>query len=471
MTGKGRPARGLVVAGTKSGCGKTSVALGLMAALARRGHVVQPFKAGPDFIDPGLHELAAGRQSSNLDGWILDRDTVRSVFAAKAKSADICVVEGVMGLYDGASGTDEAGSTAELAKWLGLPVLLVADARSMARSAAALVQGYAGFDPGLDFVGVVLNRVGGAGHRELLTEALWDGPVPLLGLLPRDEELSLPSRHLGLVTADEGSLTRDMVRGLADWVEQNMDLDRLVRDLPEIRTESYAQAPVSPAGPVDQAPPLRIAVARDKAFCFYYPENLALLEAFGADLVYFSPLAGEGLPRDIQGLYLGGGYPELAAEPLSRNERLRQEVREFSLARGPVYAECGGFMYLLQSLRTLEGKDYPMAGVFPMRCAMLERFSALGYREALLTEDAPLGKVGTRLKGHEFHYSKLLEQPGKDDGVRRAYDLFGRKGALNQAEGYVRGNTLGSYVHAHFLSNPETARAFVRTCREWAKSS
>lgn len=448
--------KALLVAGTMSNAGKTLASLGLMAALTRRGYRTAPFKVGPDFIDPGLHHLATGRVSHNLDGWMLGEARVREIFGRYAAGADVAVVEGVMGLFDGASGRSEDGSSAQVAKWLGAPVVLVVDAKSMARSAAAVVQGYTRFDPALDFAGVLFNRVGSANHRELLREAMGACPeTSVLGFLPRDERLELPSRHLGLVTAGDAPLSRERLDRLADWMEGAVDLEALHEALPEVE--------FSPCeGAEGAAPAARIAVARDRAFCFYYEENLRILRESGAELVFFSPLGESSLPENIQGLYLGGGYPELHAKTLSENAALRREIKAFSEAGGVVYAECGGFMYLMQGL-AVDGETLPMCGVFPLTCEMSARRSALGYRTARTLCETPFGDAGTILKGHEFHYSRISS--ALQDGDSRVYALTDRKGGDAGTEGYVVRNTLGSYVHAHFGANEEAVRHFVKFCR------
>ncbi|MGE4293013.1 MAG: cobyrinate a,c-diamide synthase [Desulfovibrio sp.] len=451
--------RGLLVAGTRSGCGKTSVSLGIMAALARRGLDVRPFKAGPDFIDPLHHALAAGRTSNNLDGWMLPRVCVQEIFVRNACGGHVAVAEGVMGLFDGASGRDECGSSAELAKWLGLPVLLVVDAASMARSVAALVGGFARFDPELRFAGVVLNRVGSARHEELLREALESLPdLPLLGCLPRAEGLELPSRHLGLVTPE----SKDRVYArLAHWVETHLDLDGLLAGLP-VSDLALPAAGAANSGQISGR--VRLGVAQDAAFCFCYAENLRLLEQAGAEIVFFSPLHDVELPPDLHGLYLPGGYPELHASGLEANVSMRAAVRAFCASGRPVYAECGGFLYLLAELTDSAGVERVMCGVYPGRATMRDRFRALGYREARFLRDTPLGRAGMVARGHEFHYSELAEEPGGEN----TYVVLDRLGRDALAGGWLTGpkdNVLGSYVHLHFGSNPAMACAFVQRCR------
>ncbi|MDY7000608.1 MAG: cobyrinate a,c-diamide synthase [Thermodesulfobacteriota bacterium] len=448
--------RALVIAGTHSGCGKTLVSLGVMAALMRRGFTVQAFKAGPDFIDPGYHQRVTGRPSHNLDGWIMGQDKISEVFSRYACHADVSVVEGVMGLFDGLSGKNESGSTAQLAKWLGLPVVLVADARSMARSAAALVKGYAEFDPDLALAGVVFNKTGGENHNEILEQAMLGLPeVPALGFLPRNEDLTVASRHLGLITAKEHGLDDTDIDCLALWMEENMNPGRLLSALPE---KICSPPPAPETKP--QGPRIRIGVALDEAFCFYYHENFRLLEQAGAELVFFSPLNDLNPPPNLNGLYLGGGYPELHAPKLAANKTMLQEIRAF---KGPIYAECGGFMYLMETLEDLEGRTWPMAGLFRMRAKMANKFQALGYREIVTNQDSLFGPAWTMLRGHEFHYSHPVSL---DEDAGTIYKVMDKHGWTDRKEGFARENALGSYVHLHFASNPDAADEFVKRCGE-----
>ncbi len=457
----------LVVAGTHSGCGKTSVALGLMRALTRRGLTVQAFKAGPDFIDPSLHTLATSRPSWNLDSWMCPPHAlwcaVGEAVRQHGKTADLCIVEGVMGLHDGASATSSRGSTAELARLLDAHILLVADVRSMARSAAALVHGYTQLEPGLTFAGVACNRVGSANHRSLLQESLewYCHGLPIAGMLGRDDEIALPSRHLGLVTGTEGAVTTAHLDRLAHWVEEGLDLDALLQRLPPspLPVMDQPQMPTPPAR-------IRLAVARDAAFCFVYEENLQRLRQAGAALEFFSPLTDAALPAEVQGCYLPGGYPELHAQALAENTAMRQSMQAFAHSGRPVYAECGGFMYLMEQL-IVDGEAFPMAGVFPVAARMGQRFSALGYREVVTTEASLLGPAGTRCRGHEFHYSHLEDVQPLDAAAQQVYRATDRKGALlapEKAGGWRRGAVLGSYIHLHFASNPHLAASFVDAC-------
>lgn len=457
--GSGGVIKGIVIAGTHSGCGKTTISLGVMAALARRGLRVAPFKVGPDFIDPGHHGRVAGRLSRNLDGWMLSREYNLDTFARASTEADVAVVEGVMGLFDGFDGRTEAGSTAQMAKWLDLPVLLVVDARSMARSAAALVQGFENFDPAVKFAGAVFNRIGSPRHLAFLQEAM-EGAVkmPCRGGLPRNEAIAIPERHLGLVTAGDHPLEAADLRRLADQIELGLDLNALIATLHDKTAAGDRMADA----PMPEAERVAIGVARDNAFCFYYPDNLDLLERCGARLVFFSPIRDRQLPPEVRGLYFGGGYPELFAEKLSANESLRDEIRERSAAGMPIYAECGGFMYLCAELQDRDNRRFPMAGCFPFTSRMLPRLKSLGYREVRFTRDTVVGERGMVIRGHEFHYSELTQSGPFGETV---YDLADRCGEAQAREGYWRNRTLGSYVHLHFGSAPRAASNFVENCR------
>jgi cobyrinic acid a,c-diamide synthase len=369
----------------------------------------------------------------------------------------VALVEGLLGRVAGFWGIVEAGSTALMAKDLGLPVFLVIDARSMARSAAAIALGFARFDPDLSLKGVIFNHVGATGHEDMLREAVASVPglPPVVGCLPRDEGLEIPSRHLGLVTDEEFGLKEDHIEQIVRWIEENLDLDRLLSSLERIEIRPVTRAPLG-------SPVTRIGIAMDEAFCFYYAENLRLLRESGAELVPFSPLRSKRIPDDIQGLFLGGGYPELHCKALSENREMLTSIREFGLGSGPVYAECGGFMVLMKEITDLEGRCYPMAGVFPMAARMESRLHSLGYREIVTRKDSPLGPAGTRVRGHEFHYSRM-EKAG--ESTERIYTLTDRKESGRGEEGFLRERVLGSYVHLHWGSNPDVARHFVDYCR------
>lgn len=469
-----------VVCGTHSGCGKTTVTLGLMAALTRRGRRVQPFKVGPDFIDPGLHTLITGRPSHNLDGWMLSRTYNEERFRKSMIEADAAVVEGVMGVYDGHDGVSEAGSTAEMAKWLNLPLVLVVDARSMARSVAALVQGFTRFDPALRWAGVIFNRIGGPGHLAYLEEAMAANlpELPVLGGLPRKTELELAERHLGLVTAEETTLNDAGKEALARWIENAVDVDGLLQAAALPNGETERRAPFSEPAPFPRAS-VPVAVARDAAYCFYYPDNLDMLEEAGAEILPFSPVAGETFPKRAAALILGGGYPELHAEAISRNRAFLEDVRSAHRRGMPIYAECGGLMTLGRFIETGSGKRFPMAGILPFGTRMLERRKALGYVEVELVRPCCLGPPGTVLRGHEFHYSEIVledeaEAPSSEDPadpcekrIACAYRLRTRKLAPERREGYLAGSCLASYVHLHWGSAPEAPRHLMRQAQKY----
>lgn len=460
MTAAHSNAPRLVIAGTASGVGKTTVTLALARALCARGLRVAAFKCGPDYLDPTYHSRATSAACQNLDGWMMGQGAVRSTFARASAGADVSLVEGVMGLYDGASATSEAGSTAEIAKWLEAPVVLVTDASGAARSLAAVALGFARFDPATHLAGVVANRVGSRGHLDLLRSAL--SAPRLLGGLPRSAEHAFPDRHLGLHTADDRVLPAsllDVWGAMAEeWlqVEALMDLARAAPAL-DVVAEGEHDSP----GPTR----CRIGVARDEAFHFYYEDNLGRLRNLGAELVEFSPLHDAALP-DVHGLYLGGGYPEAHAEALSANEGMLRAVRAFAHSGAPVYAECGGLMYLARAIRTLGGEAYPMVGLFDAEARMCERLQALGYVEVETTAPTLLGSAGTRFRGHQFRYSELCDMK---DVPEQVYTLRGRRGRSAVQEGYRVRNVVASYVHAHWASNPRVAAEFVECCAARAK--
>jgi cobyrinic acid a,c-diamide synthase len=446
--------KAIIIAGTSSGCGKTTVALGLMKAFARKGLVVQGFKSGHDFIDPGLHRMATGLPSHNLDSWMLDPGEIHRIFRRNHEGCDISIIERAMGLFDGIDAVSEEGSAAQLAKILGVPVLLVVNSRGMARSAGALVKGYAEFDPDVRMKAVLFNMTGNAAHGQVLSRALEGMDVSVLGSLPRTPGLEQPSRHPGLVTAEDLDRREERLNALADWIERHLDLDALLEALPELTIPSLTDGGT-------KMPEIRIGYARDRVFCFYYEENLRHLRQAGAELVPFSPLEDTNLPPALRGLYLGGGYPELHAAQLSANAVMRGKIRDFCLNGKPVYAEAGGFMYLMQSLRTRDGREHPMAGVFDFSCSMEGRHQALGYREVELATRTHFGSPGERVRGHEFHSSKLH---GTDAAATAAYRVFDRCGRPYAVGGFLKAGCLGSYVHLHFGSNPDMATRFVEAC-------
>lgn len=459
-----------VVAGTQSGVGKTTLTLGLLAAFARRGLRVSSCKIGPDFIDPGHHAKIIGRVSRNLDGWMLSREMNRLVFAKQALDSDLVVVEGAMGLFDGAGAACE-GSTAQMAKWLSLPVLLVINARGLAQSAAAIVQGFSRFDEGLHVKWVVFNGIGSANHLRILQDSLTCLPqVTCLGGVLKKEDIALPQRHLGLVTADDASLDARQIQGLAELTEKSLNLDLLLQDIPTVSCKDL-QVGMEVFEPRRRNGCVNIAVAKDNAFCFYYQENLELLQNAGAELVFFSPLRDERLPENTCGIYMGGGYPELHASELENNVSMKKCISEAFDAGMPIYAECGGFMYLCKSIQ-IDGAAKEMVGIFPFHTCMMSRFASLGYRNVTLKTDGLLGKAGQVVRGHEFHYSRLvpdgLQEAVSAQEVVQLYDVRNAAMQYIGSEGFCIKNTVGSYIHLHFASNFQVAESFVQACEHFA---
>ncbi|MFF3646850.1 cobyrinate a,c-diamide synthase [Streptomyces sp. NPDC002564] len=466
----------LVVAAPSSGSGKTTVATGLMAAFAAAGLAVSPHKVGPDYIDPGYHALATGRPGRNLDAYLCGPDLVEPLFAHGSAGCDLAVVEGVMGMYDGAAGQGELASTAQVAKLLRAPVVLVVDASSQSRSVAALVHGFASWDPQVRVAGVILNKVGSDRHERLLRDALDESGVPVLGALRRAPQVETPSRHLGLVpVAERQPEAVGSVAALAAQVRDGCDLDALLalaRSAPALRGAAWdpvtalgpppAPGPSSHAGRAEDSPgraaPLPggpgrpvVAVAGGAAFTFSYAEHAELLRAAGAEVVTFDPLRDEQLPDGTAGLVVGGGFPEVYAPELSANERLRKSVAGLALSGAPVAAECAGLLYLC---RELDGK--PMCGVLDARARMSGRLT-LGYREAVAVSDSVLAPAGTRMRGHEFH--RTVVEPGA--GASPAWGLHAPE---RRVEGFVRGQVHASYLHTHWAAEPGVARRFVERC-------
>jgi len=456
------PSHGILIAGTHSGVGKTTVALALMAALRQRGLAVQPFKVGPDFIDPGHHTVLCGRMSRNLDTWMLPAEVVRQTFVRAASSADVAVVEGVMGLFDGKGPGDLRGSTADVARVLGLPVVLVVDAGGLAGSVGALVKGFAEFQPDVRVAGVICNRVAGPRHYEYLEPAIRQhtSVVPL-GWLPRRREWQIPERHLGLTTAEEHTAAPDAWEMLGSALAETVDIDRLL-ELGGAEQDTAGTSPAARHGVVawqqqrkNVGKNRRVAVARDAAFCFYYPENLELLADAGGDIVSISPLREESLPDGTELLYLGGGYPELHAAKLAANEPLRQSIRRFHRQGGTIYAECGGLMYCCRELVDQAGRSWPMLDLLPARVVMQDRRAALGYVCLRTTTPSPLGPPGTEARGHEFHYSRL--EPLGPLSYAATLDT----GREPRPDGLIAENLYAGYAHLHFGSNPGLANALL----------
>lgn len=448
---------GLVIAGVSSGVGKTTLTMGLISALKKRGLKVQPYKVGPDYIDPAHHTLISGYPCRNLDGWMLDQATNVGIFQKHSFGKDISIIEGVMGLFDSSSGESEEGSTAQMVKWLGLPVILVIDGGKMARSAGAIIHGFEHYDPELNLAGVIFNNVASENHYNHLRQGIRKGSkVKVLGYLPRNAEIKISERHLGLKMPETADFSWQ--EKLVSLIEAHIDLEAVL----SIATHPSFNLPLVPSFVRRGESIIRIGIAKDEAFCFYYRDNLELLEEAGAELVYFSPLTDEKLPENIQGIYLGGGYPELYAKELEANGSLRNELRNAAEAGMPIYGECGGFMYLTSGIWGDEDQFSEMAGIFPVEVKMGKRLSSLGYFEGALLEDTPFHKKGDRFRGHEFHYSSIVKE---EPGIQKVYQVS-KRGAF-RPEGYLRKNTMGSYIHLHFAGNLCFVERFVEACSQW----
>lgn len=519
------PFVGFCIAAPHSGAGKTTVTLGLLAALRRRGLVVQPFKCGPDYIDPGHHRQACGVASRNLDTWMMGEAGVRDSYARAASQADVAVIEGVMGLFDGASPNGLAGSSAHVCQLLDVPVILVVNAKAMARSIAPLVKGFTEFKAGVRIVGVIANNVTTESHAHVLAEALASsGLPPLLGCLPPKPEWRLPERHLGLIADTEAGVDDAWFQALADGIEKHIGIAALMRLCgtnrpqpeggarfvvpvvstapgadeaapsttsgkpgsrvqgsghfpPEPRTlnprDSHPASPLATESPwlrrasltppTQHLPPstVRLGIARDAAFHFYYEDNLDLLREAGAELVPFSPLADAALPTGLDGLYIGGGFPEMFARELAKNGAMRESVRAFAVT-GAIYAECGGLMYLGRTLTDGEGRSWDMVGALPVHTGMGKRAQRLGYIEATTLVAGLLGPKGTLVRGHEFHWSAIERE---DESVPSAYTVRTVRNGKMHETGLCTGHVWASYLHLHFASQPQVAANWVNHLR------
>ncbi len=447
----------LVIAAPHSHAGKTTVTLAILAALVRQGMHVAPFKVGPDYIDPQLHRRAAGRPSYNLDTYLVPAKRVRDTFWRVAHSADIAIVEGVMGLFDGSSPTSRVGSTAEVAELLQAPVVLVIDAAGMAASVGALIRGFRTYDPAVQVAGVLLNRLGGAGHYRYLIPAIEREGIEVLGYLPQDLQLEIPERHLGLLPASEEDRVTPLLGRLADLVERYVDLD----DLVHLARTAPPVASTTPAVPHATSARVRIAWAQDEAFHFVYQENLDLLTAAGVEIVPFRPLYDAALPDDIDAIWLVGGFPELFAAQLAANASMQAALRACAERGLPIYAECGGFMYLCEWLEDQHGARHPQVGLIPGGTRMTERLQQFGYAEATFLQDTFFGPAGTTVRGHRFHYSIYEPAP---TSPACAYRIVRARTGEEHLEGFHIHNVLATYFHLHLGSQPQMVRSFVDFC-------
>lgn len=446
----------LVIAGVHTGVGKTTMTLGIMAALKKKNFTVQPFKVGPDYIDPGLHACAAGVVSHNLDSWMGSQEVVKTVFAKNAARAQVSIIEGVMGLYDTARGGRIIGSTAHVAMILQAPVVLVVNVKAMAQSCVALVKGYMEYEPGVQIKGLILNnasRFHVEDMRPLLEAELG---IPVLGCVPERRDLSMPERHLGLVPAEENNNLMATIGAMGDLIAAELDLEALM-------ALAESAPPLEPYHPTMVRPhDLTIGVARDEAFSFYYQDSLDFLNELGAELLFFSPLRDNTIP-EVDGLYLGGGFPEMFLERLGANAAMLDSIRAACKQQMPIFAECGGFMYLCENIRDFSGQAWPAAGLIPAQVEMTHGLAALGYVEATARQDSVIARRGDVVRGHEFHYSQLTGI-GADQA---AFSLQGGMGSDQRADGYAQGNLFASYVHLHLRSNPQAAHNFLAACRSY----
>ncbi|WP_378956293.1 cobyrinate a,c-diamide synthase [Pelosinus sp. sgz500959] len=449
----------IIIAGTHSGVGKTTIVTGLLAALKQQGLNVQSYKVGPDYIDPGYHQLASGKVAHNLDTWLVPTDKVVPIFTKTAADNDLVIVEGVMGLYDG--GRQGVSSTATIAKLLKAPVVLVIDAKSMGESAAAIALGYKMYDQDVNVVGVIVNRLGSPSHQKMVSDALERINIPVLGSIYRNEGISMPERHLGLTPVTEHNAS-DRIAELCAQISAQVDLEQIISiannapELPSIRENQDV---------IHQSPIVRIGVAQDEAFSFYYPESLDVLKSMGAEIVPFSPLNDKQLPK-VDGLLFGGGFPEMFVRELSSNITMRQSIYEACKNGMPIYAECGGFMYLTQKIVDFDGQHYEMVGAIPAICSMQSKLQTVGYVEATALKDNVLCEAGHSMRGHEFHFS-LMDIDESLGAFPWAFEFKKTRTGAVYPGGYAHGNVLASYLHMHFTGHEQAASHFITKCNEF----
>lgn len=444
----------IVIGGTGSGVGKTTIALALTQILRKKGLKVATFKCGPDYLDPTYHSRASQKICHNLDGWLMGKESVLNTFYQACHNVDIAIIEGMMGLFDGHSPNSEIGSTAEIAKWLASPVLVVLDTRGMARTVSAILKGLKIFDPDLNLAGAFANFTGSPSHIQILKDASTE--VPILGGLCKHSEQTFPERHLGLYSASEENVSEEKFNFWGEEGEKSLEVNSILEianSAPEI------SIPVSNINTTLKR--CKIGIAMDSAFHFYYEENLMRLRQAGAELVFFSPLSDSRL-TDVDGLYFGGGYPEVFAPTLSKNKSLLNYIRDLSYKNIPIYAECGGLMYLSKGIKLVEGEFFPMLGLISATSIMEKKLKALGYVEVTTKKETIFGEVGLRFRGHQFRYSDL--ELDESNPIELVYNLRKRKSDQVSEEGYSKNSVLASYIHAHWASNPNLAEGFVQSC-------
>jgi cobyrinic acid a,c-diamide synthase len=450
--------RRIVIAGTGSGVGKTTLTIGVMAALMKKGLTVQGFKCGPDYIDPSYHTAVTKRNSRNLDSWMLTKDLVLDIFTHGSQGSDISIIEGVIGFFDGKSPETNEGSTAEISMITKSPVLLVVNCESMARSAAAIVKGFQLFAEGPYIVAVIANKVGSEGHYQLVKKAIeQECHVPVIGYLKRELDIEIPERHLGLIPSMERGELDSFFDKVGTLVSETVDIDRLLELAVAEPLEASRESSIFEK---QREHLVKVAVAKDSAFNFYYPENLEIMEAKGIEIVYFSPLADEEIPDDADGLYIGGGFPEEFAQDLACNLKSMRSVKQAIEGGLPTLAECGGFMYLTEFIETTDMKKFEMAGVIPGSVHMQTKLAALGYRE-ITGQNGNFILEDMSARGHEFHYSTFQ---AVEEDIPYAYETIGMRGVSK--EGYLLHNLAAGYTHFHFASCLEMVENWIKKCLE-----
>ena len=448
----------ILLAGTHSGVGKTTITLGLMSVLAERSYKVQGFKVGPDYIDPSHHTAITGHFSRNLDTWLMSKDVCLELFEHAMTGLNMAVIEGVMGLYDGCLDGTEVGSTAHLAKMLDVPVILVMDAKGMSRSAGAIALGYKNFDKEVKISGVILNRVMSERHYASLKKSIEENcGVPVLGYLPFHEEIILPERHLGLVPSAEQALSKSTYQKIGNLLSTTVDIDRLI----SIASATNSLSPFTKTmfSGINERFNFRIAVAVDEVFNFYYQDNLDLLESYGVELTYFSPLYDKYIPADIKGLYIGGGFPELYAALLASNTTMKESIRKAYKNGVVIYGECGGMMYLLEQMVDFKQKTHEMCGILKGITKMENKRQGLGYITVQAVHDNLLCQKGDVFRAHEFHWSSLHVP----ENTPYAYIISKCNESKSRPDGLFTDRVLGSYAHIHFATNPNLVKHFLRT--------
>lgn len=450
----------VVIAATQSSSGKTTLVTGLLRALRNKHIIAQPFKIGPDYIDPSYHSIAAGRRGHNLDSWLVDADKIPQLLVEESEDASIAIIEGVMGLYDG--GKNGISSTAQIAKLIQAPVILVINCRSMGDSAAAVALGFKNYDPTIHLAGVILNGLGSASHYQMIATALERLQIPVLGAIYRDEALHLPERHLGLTPTDEADMTAK-IDYIGDKISHDLDINTILSIANSAPPLTYQLDKLALTKENNIKNNITIAVAQDEAFNFYYPASLKVLEDLGARIIPFSPLHDTAIPQEADALMIGGGFPELFATPLAQNTSMLESIRQAHHRNLPIYAECGGFMYLMRGITDFDGKFTPLVNIIPATASMQKKLQTVGYVEARALRDCLIAKKDDLLRGHEFHFSI---QDDASENFEWAFEMTRNRTQKQYLAGYSKNNLVASYLHMHFLGNINAAKRFIEMIRE-----